>query len=425
MKALIIEAVPLYQKILRKICSDIGFEVSVSTSGAATLALENLNEFDIICLSFQLGDMTGIELTHHLRESKKGFYTPIIMLTSEESNDMTVNAMSAGITEVYYKSDISVLDKGLREFIQNNTKTRKLSGRVMLAEDSPAIAQMVQTILESLGLEVDHVVTAEAGLELIATNDYDLIVTDIVLAGMMTGLALVRLVRTMSGNKGSTPILGFSGMDDTSRKVELLRLGANDYVSKPFLEEELISRVSNLVINKQLLEQVEEQKKSFEKMAMTDQLTGLYNRHFVSEMVPKMISEAQRHKIPLSVVAVDIDHFKRVNDDHGHAVGDVVLAAVGELLSASCRNEDIPARLGGEEFIILLAHCGIDDAVAKAEQIRKELMVLRPGGLDITSSFGVAMLSDDKQAGFDELVSEADKALYRAKENGRNRVEVA
>jgi diguanylate cyclase (GGDEF)-like protein len=159
----------------------------------------------------------------------------------------------------------------------------------------------------------------------------------------------------------------------------------------------------------------------FEGMAMHDQLTGLYNRHYLQEAASKKLSEANRHQHPLCLLVLDIDYFKKVNDSYGHLVGDAVLKKVAKLLKNFSRSEDIVARIGGEEFVILLDHCDGQKGQEKAQKIRKETQSLNPNDIPITLSIGVATLSTEGES-FSDLLNRADSAVYRAKSSGRNRV---
>ncbi|HFE39072.1 MAG TPA: GGDEF domain-containing protein, partial [Gammaproteobacteria bacterium] len=147
-----------------------------------------------------------------------------------------------------------------------------------------------------------------------------------------------------------------------------------------------------------------------------------YNRHYLMDIAPQKISEAFRHKIPLSMVLMDVDKFKSINDTYGHDTGDIVLTSIGKLLVECCRTEDIVARFGGEEFVIILMHCDKENAIKKMDLLRQQLSELKPADLPVTASFGVTTLEFEKQNGFAELFSAADKAVYRAKDEGRNRV---
>ena len=240
----------------------------------------------------------------------------------------------------------------------------------------------------------------------------------------MTGVGLVRAVRQLPGPIGRVPILAVSGFQDAARKVELLRLGANDYVSKPVHEEEFSARIRNMVHLARLLQEAETQRDHLRRLAMTDQLTGLYNRHYMAEVASKRVPEALKRGIAVSMIVLDLDHFKKINDTHGHDVGDVVLAETAAMLRECCRGGDIAARAGGEEFVIVLINRDAASAAGFGEQIRARLEALRPGGLLVTSSVGEGTVPKGSVAGFNTLFKAADEATYDAKGGGRNRVAI-
>jgi two-component system cell cycle response regulator len=217
-------------------------------------------------------------------------------------------------------------------------------------------------------------------------------------------------------------VLALSGMDETSRRIELFRLGVNDYIAKPPVEEEVRARVRNLIISKQLFDQVQAQSRQLYQLAMLDQLTGLYNRNGLKEFASKYFSEASTQDVPVSVLIIDLDHFKTVNDSHGHTAGDGVLAKSGEMLKQACQEGDLAARVGGEEFVLILANCGVEEAAKRAESIRRDLEKLKPDGIPLTTSIGVTSRPLGKDVKFDDLFKVADRAVYEAKAQGRNRV---
>ncbi len=159
-------------------------------------------------------------------------------------------------------------------------------------------------------------------------------------------------------------------------------------------------------------------------MATHDQLTGLYNRHYLFHSAQKKIARSIRHQTPVSLAMMDIDHFKLVNDRHGHPMGDAILQSVASLLEKQSRKEDIVARFGGEEFIILFDHTELQSAERKAEDLRQLTEQLKPEGLSVTMSFGVVELQSDNNH-IDDMIKRADEALYLAKEAGRNRIVAA
>jgi len=213
-----------------------------------------------------------------------------------------------------------------------------------------------------------------------------------------------------------------TGHDDSQLRIDLLHAGINDYVTKPPIEEELAARVNNLITNKRLADQVRQQQRSLFNIAMTDQLTTCHNRHSLSDYAPKYIKDAVRYDYPLSIMILDLDFFKNINDEFGHTTGDIVLEEIGKFLMATCRQGDIVSRIGGEEFLILLPHCAITNALQKAENIRSMIELSKPGGLKVTASIGIASLTKRHNEDFDKLYKAADCAVYTSKKNGRNQV---
>lgn len=425
MKGLIVESSKSYQQLLGSVFEQGGMEVVKVSSASLALDLLAQQGFDLVCVAMFLEDMDGVMFSSRLRANPATAHLPLIMITSSEDKKSLAQALAVGVTELFAKNDLARISHYISQFVMQQGGADRLSGRVLYVEDSRSIAMKTQALLEGRGLTVDHFVTAEEALQQFQQHPYDLVLTDVVLEGQMSGYSLLRALRALDGPKGRVPVLALSGFDDAARKIELLRAGANDYVSKPALDEELLARVGNLITSKKLLDRIEAQQLRLHEMAMRDQLTGLYNRHFLMEMGPARISEALRHQFSCSLIVVDADKFKNFNDTHGHAAGDVVLQEIGGVLLDACRKEDIAARFGGEEFVLLLSHCDGANAAKKAEQLRATIEALRPAGLRVTASFGVAELPLASRCDFNDLFKAADAAVYAAKEEGRNRVVVS
>lgn len=160
----------------------------------------------------------------------------------------------------------------------------------------------------------------------------------------------------------------------------------------------------------------------YEGLAMRDELTGVYNRRYLEEVGNQKLAQALRHNEATCLLMLDLDHFKEVNDTHGHPFGDSVLQEFANLMQRHCRSEDIVARVGGEEFIVLLSHCDLQKAKVKAEAIRANLETLKPNGIVITTSIGITKLISENET-MQSIIARADKAIYKAKNAGRNRVE--
>jgi two-component system cell cycle response regulator len=420
MKALIIEDSPVFRQMVQHTLEQLGFQTECAELAADGMAALDQRRFDLLILDMHLPDQSGLEIARRIRARAAHRMLPILMLTSDDSKLLLQRALDAGVTELFRKTKIAELHDSLHDYIARMQK--RLVGRVMLIEDSPTTVELLAYMLRRMNLEVDCFETGEAAMEAIAKTSYDLIVTDIVLAGQMTGLGVTRAVRAMEGEVSRTPILGLSAMEDAARKIEMLKMGANDYVAKPVVEEEFVARVSNLVTSKQLFDQVQQQRRELRERSIHDALTGLYNRHYLAEVSNQLFANADRQQRPLSVMMVDLDHFKNINDTYGHDVGDKVLASVGQLLAQDCRLGDVAARFGGEEFVILLPDCNQAAATLRAERLLADLRALRPAGVPITASIGVSAQGSSQIMGFDELFKRADEAVYEAKQSGRNQV---
>jgi diguanylate cyclase (GGDEF)-like protein len=242
----------------------------------------------------------------------------------------------------------------------------------------------------------------------------DLILLDVSMPDM-DGYDVLKLLRENS-DTAEIPIIFVTGKDGVEDEEYGLVLGAVDYITKPIRPSIVKARVNTHITLKR-------QHDLLMTMATHDQLTGLYNRHYLSDVLSKKVAQVKRHKQSLSVIIVDIDHFKNVNDTFGHLMGDIILKAVGTTINESARKEDVAARFGGEEFIMVLENCTAQDAVIKAESLRSKIEALSPEGITVTASFGVAQLDEETQR-YEDLLNNADAALYCAKEEGRNRVVV-
>jgi diguanylate cyclase (GGDEF)-like protein len=238
----------------------------------------------------------------------------------------------------------------------------------------------------------------------------DLILLDVMMPDM-DGYEVCRKLKENPVTK-DIPIIFVTGKNSDEDEEYGLQLGAVDYITKPIRPAIVSARVGTQIIVKQ-------QSDALRDMALHDQLTSLFNRHFLIEAAKNKISRLSRHGGKLSVMMIDIDNFKLVNDNFGHKGGDVVLQAIAHVLSDFNRKEDVVARFGGEEFVILLDHCSLADTQDKAEQLRMKIEQLNPEEIHVTASFGIAELQSDNE-GFEHLLARADEAVYLAKEKGRN-----
>ena len=224
-------------------------------------------------------------------------------------------------------------------------------------------------------------------------------------------------------------VLLLTGHDSPADIVTGLEAGADDYVKKPTRAPKLLARLKTGSRIVQLERSLRASNEQIQLLSITDALAGTYNRRYLNDELVREIERSRRYSRPLSVVMADLDHFKRINDEYGHPVGDDVLRGFADLLRASTRQSDCIARYGGEEFIIVLPDTDLMGAVATAEKIRLTCasapMPAARGLIRVTASFGVAVVESEAETTTDTaaaLLGRADAALYRSKIAGRNRV---
>lgn len=304
--------------------------------------------------------------------------------------------------------------------------------KVLLVEDDPLQANVTRKFLQRTGYEVIWVQDGINAIKTVKTSDLDIILLDLVMPGM-DGYEVCRWLKLEEETRG-IPIIMLTVRKELSDKISGLRVGADDYLPKPYNELELNARIYASLRTKALQDELRKKNKQLEKllgkleqMAITDALTGLYNRHRFHESLTKELERARRYSTPFSLVMFDIDHFKKVNDNYGHLAGDMVLKEIAGILMQSMREVDTAARYGGEEFVAILPNTEKNDAILLAERMRKTIKQHRFNEIDVpvTVSIGISGMPDDSVDNEDKLIRCADFALYEAKKNGRDRIEVA
>lgn len=290
--------------------------------------------------------------------------------------------------------------------------------KVLLIDNAKMIHSLVRVHLASERIELHSAYDGIVGERMARELRPDLILLDIEMPAP-DGWQVCRNLKADPATAGC-PIIFLSGETDTLKKIRGLELGAVDYVTKPCDPAELKARARSALRTKELIDLLAAQ-------AMIDALTGMRNRRYFDARLVAEVGAARRHGTPLACVVADVDHFKKFNDRHGHAVGDEVLRRTAGVLRDAARAEDVVCRFGGEEFAMLLPRTDRAAGAACAERARRALEaagVTHQGArLGVTASFGVAELSGIGRAeGPEKLVERADAALYAAKGAGRNRV---
>jgi two-component system, cell cycle response regulator len=288
------------------------------------------------------------------------------------------------------------------------------TARILLVEDDCNVVLMLSRRLERAGYAVQTATTVAAAREV---GDWDLALLDRNLPDG-DGLELCQELRT---RRPHGYLIVLTGDDRDEAKLEGFERGADDYVTKPFNFDELAARIRAGA-------RIVALQKRLQELSMTDGLTSLRNRRAFDEQLPATFEHARRYERPLSLAVIDIDHFKAINDRFGHDTGDAILRSVAQLIATGTRQSDYVARVGGEEFAVLLPETALFDGLQFAEKLRSSVAActIRVGEVEhhVTISIGIANVPHSQVKNGDELYRAADQALYRAKANGRNRVEM-
>ncbi|MFQ5602519.1 MAG: diguanylate cyclase [bacterium] len=308
----------------------------------------------------------------------------------------------------------------------NNSKTKT----ILVVDDVPVNIQLLHTYLSPKGY---HIISAKNGIEaidMVRKHRPDLVLLDVMMP-QMNGFEVCEIIKA-DKEVSFIPVILVTALKEVEDKIKGENSGADDFLSKPFDKQELLVRVRSLLRIKELHDKLNEKiielqhaKEELRRLAITDGLTGLYNYRYFKEQLLQELNRARRHKLNVSLVMIDIDHFKCYNDKNGHPAGDLVLKNIAKLLRDNVRNIDLAARYGGEEFCLVLIETNKPSAKIVAEKIRRlveeftfDYEEFQPQG-KITISTGLATFPDDAQE-FDGLVEKADNRLYQAKQKGRN-----
>jgi diguanylate cyclase (GGDEF)-like protein len=304
--------------------------------------------------------------------------------------------------------------------------------KILVVDDSRTQLEWLVAVLQREGFDVRSAATGKEAILKVRTDAPDLVLLDMILPDM-DGLEVLRIVKALPDEQ-FIPVIILSVKSDLDSKVTGLRIGADDFLSKPFAEAEILARCAAMLRIKSLQDQLRATQRKLEEQSITDGLTGLKNRRLFDERLEEEFRRAQRYADPVSLIMIDLDHFKQVNDRFGHQMGDLVLREAAACIRASIRDPDICARYGGEEFAVILPKTHLSGALAVAERIWRELGTkvyhqeipeggrAEPVDVRVTASIGLAFFPSKDITSAALLVKFADEALYQAKHSGRNTI---
>ncbi|MCV9939810.1 PleD family two-component system response regulator [Boseaceae bacterium BT-24-1] len=452
-RILVVDDIAANVKLLEAKLSAEYFDVTTATNGIDALAICERGEADLVLLDVMMPGMNGFEVCRRLKNSATTAHIPVVMVTALDQPSDRLKGLDAGADDFLTKPiDDTALFARVRSLVRLKSVTDELrqralasrqlgiadplaaaaaetglNGRVLLIEDRPLIAQrLVQALSAFHSIETEP--DAQAALTRAAEGDFEIVLVSLDLQNY-DGLRLCSQLRSLERTRNLSVLL-LGEAEDRARVLRGLEIGAHDFLVRPIDRNELLARARTLVRRKRFAERLRDSVQSSMEMAVMDQLTGLHNRRYLDSRLSVLFDESALRARALSLLVLDVDRFKVVNDSWGHDAGDEVLREFADRIRACTRGIDLVARMGGEEVVVVLPDTALDAARAVAERIRQrvegEPFQIQRGqrSITVTVSIGVASRRAG-DAGPVEMMKRADEAVYRAKAAGRNRVIVA
>ena len=449
-RILIVDDVATNRILMRVKLSEAFYDTLQAESGADALQMARAEQPDLILLDLYLPDQDGAAVCAALKADPETAHIPIVIVTAAQDSADKMRALQAGAEEVLRKPlDDVVLLARVRSLLRARETEQELAlregtRRALGFAESPTgfvqpgrIALVARTQEQSeswrrslRGRVADQIVTLSRR-EALALDadapvpDVFVISADLDLQG--AGLRLLSDLRSRTTTRHAAIVMSVpTGARDAAAMA--LDLGANDLMSGPFDPDEAAIRIETQLARKQQADRLRASVQDGLRLAVTDPLTGLYNRRYAMPHLSRISEHAAQAEKPFAVMMLDLDRFKDVNDRYGHAAGDTVLVKVARLLGEQLRGSDLIARIGGEEFLVVLPNCDLRRARTTAERLRHEIgqtpIRLADGDtLSVSVSIGIA-ISDGKDMPAETVLEMADSALYDAKAQGRNTVTV-
>jgi two-component system, cell cycle response regulator len=448
-RVLVVDDVVPNLKLLEARLTAEYFDVTTATNGMEALAVCARDDCDIVLLDVMMPGMDGFEVCRRLKKDPSTAHIPVVMVTALDQPADRVRGLEAAADDFLTKpiDEVALIARvrslARLKMVLDELRTRAatsvslgmpdplthalaedgLGGRLLLVDDRPVSAEQVTFALrDKYDVEVQN--DAQEALVQAISGEYDLFIVSLGLQGF-DALRLCSQIRSFERSR-QLPILCLAEMEDRPKVLRALDIGVNDFLTRPIDANELVARIRTQLRRKRYADKLRDNVQASIELAVVDALTGLNNRRYFETHLAALVAQAADRGRPLSLMILDIDHFKGVNDTYGHEAGDKVLRGFAERVRKVIRIPDLVCRLGGEEFVIVMPDTHLDLATKIAERVRAEIerdqFVVTDDGarIAITVSIGIAERGHDGEP--DGLFRRADRALYRSKTCGRNRV---
>lgn len=447
-RVLVVDDIPTNVRLLEARLSAEYFEVLTASSGREALDICQSAPIDIVLLDVMMPEMDGFETCRRLKADPQTQHIPVLMVTALDQPSDRVKGLEVGADDFLTKpvDDVQLMArvkslvrlKALTDELRARAMTgqeiaiedaqRAMSainadnGRIILVDSDPRHAERIKGYLDRTNM-VDMLLDPSDAVMAVGGGTYELAIVSMSL-GDFDPLRVCSQMRTIEQSR-TLPIILVAEDADRPRVIRALDLGVNDFIMRPVERNELLARVRTQVRRQRFAAELRRSVSHTLALAVTDELTGLYNRRYFDRHLSLMLEKARQQERDMAVMLIDLDYFKAVNDTHGHDIGDAVLREFADRLRRNIRGVDLACRFGGEEFVVLMPDTDYQQAQGVAERVRLAVAEspFDASGipLGVTVSVGVA-LNESLEDTPELLLKRADVALYRAKRTGRNRV---